>query len=207
MNRNKQLAKLWESWIETWKSGPIPKAILVSTGQMFGSGKTTFGLNALNLENEHIREAFKSLPSCDGKDALMNTLTVHIDLQQLNIPDFVTNLSEAVSWLMWQCTLEQYYDIKPVEREDFWKVNKIGNPRACLERLTNLTGKNLYFHFDEVNIIEDVDYDRFFSDFDVEKIQKRRSARKILPLLERVGNDFKRCFCVCEWTKREVIRA
>lgn len=168
VNRHKQLREVWLAWISNWHSSPSQKKVLVATGQMFGTGKTTFGLNLLNWNNVHVHTEFQKLPTSDGKEALSTALTVYIDLQKEIFSIFsagVQNVSEYVSLLIWANSMHQLFGVGIDAAVMFWKQSDsptIRTVTGVMDMLGKLTQRAFYFHFDEVNALESSELRQLF---------------------------------------------
>lgn len=157
VNQENQLELVWKAFIAN-QSGNNAKLCQPMTGQMWGSGKTTFGQNLLNFSDDRIKKLFDTiLRDCNPeyKNNLRNALTVYIDLQVVERRAPSQDVEEYVSWLIFSRTLQQYCNKGIVELLEFWPKGVKGmpalrSPGACTRYLQEKLGRRLYFHFDEM---------------------------------------------------------
>lgn len=100
-DRRTELRLIWDTFIYNWliRNQKQTKFKFAVTGQIFGSGKTTFGENILNFDVEHIAEEFAKVEDSPGKEALRSAIYLSIDLQQVEPPPRgVMDVSDMVSY-------------------------------------------------------------------------------------------------------------
>lgn len=174
VNRKKELTFAWKNLITTFESANTTgKHHLLVTGQMFGSGKTALGKNLLNFRDVHVEAEYAKLPESVGKKVLRSAVPILIDLQQQTCPSFIETLTDYISWIIWTSTLETCFDIRSSKSTTFWMKQKY-SPRFCVQELTELVGKPLFLHFDEINVIENENFIKFFPGVDTDDEYKRQ---------------------------------
>ena len=155
LNRSEELKTVWEYMISNWETRQDPKVkkTLLVTGQMFGSGKTTFGENLLNFDVKHIADEFSKISESPGKESLKRARRIFIDLQRERIPLGIVSLEEWISYLIWTNTLEILYGI-PIEKSEYFWFTRRYSPKRCVDVIFDLCNLPLYIHFDEIGEIE-----------------------------------------------------
>jgi hypothetical protein len=151
VNRKAELLAAWEKCAGNVGSLPLKPYLLVS-GQMWGSGKTTFGKHLFNFQNHYIEDLLNAEPKLlpEAKAILRNTLPVSIDLQDFKSGKFESTC-ELVSQSIFVMTLSQYFNVDIAVAEKFWEENLKGKLLGgCANLLLSMAQKPLFFHFDEV---------------------------------------------------------
>ena len=161
IDRDTELQKAWETLIDGMEgvsvgaySGTTRKRILLLTGQMFGSGKTTFGKKLLDWSDSRINHLFEHAMAgnCSfHKDRLRTALTVYIDLQT-DLPLPLNTMDEFVSKLVFIKTMKQYFDVNELDAKTWWDNNR-PDSISCVYMLSELVGTSLFLHFDEMNLL------------------------------------------------------
>ena len=158
LNRNDQLVHFWK--LMSKKNERKGKPVLISTGQMFGIGKTTFGKNVLNFNNRRISDLFEESIKREGKefgaqlDKVRAARTVCITMPDSS--GLATNIDSLLSLSVFVETLVQCFGVNKKKASDCWDNNpKMKCMGTCVETLLELTHPTpLFFHFDEFGAIE-----------------------------------------------------
>ena len=192
-NRKNELKLAWETLIWNWehRDQRAAKQKLLLTGQMFGVGKTTFGSNLLNFENDHIANEFAKVRSSPGKEALRNALYIDIDFGTLHIPPGIKKFSDFLSYAVWMTAIGRFYDIPTEKADKFWRKKRYCLV-DCINALQVLSQSQLYIHFDEIGALETDKYTQFFTPKKEDDNDLKRALRKyyifwyeIFPLFSR----------------------
>ena len=137
------------------------KLKLPITGQVFGLGKTMFGLNLLDNRNTNVREILESDPIL--YKPLLTVSTIILDLQNNNSPDpDDVHLERYLSRMVFTNTLTQYFDISDSDATDHWIDHKY-SLRKCVDVLHKLMpGRTLLYHIDEIGALDEKIFDGLF---------------------------------------------
>jgi hypothetical protein len=176
VNRKTELLNSW-AWCADNTTTDMVKHYTLVSGQMWGSGKTTFGRQLFNFQNadtscnptsgqiakHHIhdidvlfRDELKIDPTY--KVILSNTLPVFVDLQGFKRDKFEST-AELVSMSIFVATLSQYFNVTINVAKEFWNRNMklLSTPDYCARLLLSMAQKPLFFHFDEVGLLTDME--------------------------------------------------
>jgi hypothetical protein len=142
----------WENFIYNWERKEKKPRLLI-TGQMFGSGKTTFGENILNFNATHIAKEFENIPESLGKDALRRAIYVKIDFQTLYIPPQLVGIKQVISLNIWINIFKNYFGVSSSKSEFFW-FQKNYSLQQCIDIILEICQRPILIHFDELGYLE-----------------------------------------------------
>ena len=159
INRVSELNTAWEIFIYNWenRNNKQKKFKLLVTGQMFGSGKTTFGENILNFNDTHIAKEFLKIPESSGKDALRRAIYLKIDFQNIYILPQIVDIKQVISLNIWINLFKNYFGIALSESVFFWS-QKNYNLLECIGFISEICQRPIFIHFDELNYLETPSY-------------------------------------------------
>ena len=157
------------------------KLKLPITGQMFGLGKTTFGLNLLDNRNTNVREILDADPIL--YNPLLNVSTITVDLQK-EVPKKLEDLDEYLSRILFMRTLDQYFNISDSDATKYWKEHNF-SLNDCINVLQKLmSGRSLLFHLDEIGALEEYEFNGMFvlnlTPYDQERYSSLTMKQKVL---------------------------
>jgi hypothetical protein len=132
------------------------KQRLIITGQMFGTGKSSFGRSLLDWNNSYIKDLFSTIKSSEAKTVLQNALTIQVDLKKVGKKTYLNTLDKLLSFSIWRSAL-QLYGVDELDSERVWNkfVIMMIPSSSCVSLLQKLLGRSLYIHIDEISAIEE----------------------------------------------------
>jgi hypothetical protein len=162
VDREEELDFVWESLLKNL-TPIVDKRYLVVTGQRYGAGKSTFGQNIVNWENNHVQRKFAEfkLKTAGLKhDELENAVNIYLDFSVVSTNR--SNIESFLSFGLWTQFLEQYFRLTNDQIETalkFW-VDKLSSFKDCVRAVRQLCGgRRLLVHCDEVNALEETQKD------------------------------------------------
>jgi hypothetical protein len=193
VNCDDELKLTWQNMIEMYEKreerGEKPSIVFLD--QMFGSGKTVFGLNLLNFNNKRVKKLFNA--NCPGKQCFKNVPTIHVDLKSCYY-DFEPHtviregfeFDDYLEFITFYSTITKCFPglFPPVKAAEplltFFQKN-FSFPLESIEFLKYLLKcQSIYFFFDEINAIEHKSYDVFLSsdpNYLKDDLKKRQLAK------------------------------
>jgi len=174
-NRDAQLVEAWDIMLETYLPSYNKPCLLVS-GQMYGTGKTTLGLNLLNFSDPRVENVYKKYKH-PFKEKLKKALFVTIDLalveHELPPLPHEQDLQQYLGRIVWVESVEQLYAVSEERSLAFWARHQdptvtVSSALKLLNRLINDQNdkdhRNILFHIDEVGAVfsdKNSSFDRF----------------------------------------------
>jgi hypothetical protein len=157
IDRDAELSSTWRTLLSSRNlcGDPTKKLTLLATGQMFGSGKTTFAANLFNFGDSRVEKLLVETALAEDQRTLRSVFTVRIDLQQHQVDGLPQQHGLLLSRLVWRCTLMRYKGVTQKEVDDLWLRHRPTDLYSCVTTLTAALDCSLFLHFDEVSTIED----------------------------------------------------